>query len=550
MKRRALSLLCLCLCVVLALSGCGSSSSTPTDAEQKATEAAEPTPMPSPIPLVQLDGDVDTASKKPAAKILTDVETDELIVSVVFEGWSKEDMPRLLELLSGKNVSVSFLVSGVNVDDNREILRKIANAGYEIYNDGISIKGMSDAMTEDAYSHQFEKTAELMKGAGLKTPTVGGLNGARMNDILLRGAYQAGLTGIIRGGSYLNHRSFVTEEDAVVFVQNMLRGTVLVVKIGQELNDEEYGDVDDMLDEKPAIDRQPGLDKDTLETKEREKQDIVEATGWLLDALLAEGYSLVTPVELQKMERSILTPKTELTEEFLATVNPLNYTVPVTENPMEIGTMYTTTPEQFTGVVMVGDSVTESLKLNVEWHRKSNPGYMSGISFLTSGKASVERLLKEPMFESQEAPEDPSEKAELLMVEDALQQLHPRRIYLMLRSDNTRAYTESTYMVNYRLLIKRIKEKNPIAQIVVQSVTPYAASHLGSPTNYQIFRFNLMLCSMCKEYGIPFVDTAFALRDSAGALASSYCLDEMTEGRHLNEAGCGVWLDYLMQHVP
>ncbi len=103
--------------------------------------------------------------------------------------------------------------------------------------------------------------------------------------------------------------------------------------------------------------------------------------------------------------------------------------------------------------------------------------------------------------------------------------------------------------MNYRLLIYRIRKQNPEARIIVMSIPPRLEGYTGVG-NEQRFRLNQMLCAMAKMYGLGFVDAAFPLRDTAGALDAGYCLDAVTYGRHLNDAGCETLLSFIEMHIP
>ena len=61
---------------------------------------------------------------------------------------------------------------------------------------------------------------------------------------------------------------------------------------------------------------------------------------------------------------------------------------------------------------------------------------------------------------------------------------------------------------------------------------------------------DLMLCGMCREYDIPFVDIAGAVRDETGQLREDYCLDLSSRGCHLNDAGCAAVVDYIRENYP
>ena len=61
----------------------------------------------------------------------------------------------------------------------------------------------------------------------------------------------------------------------------------------------------------------------------------------------------------------------------------------------------------------------------------------------------------------------------------------------------------------------------------------------------RIFKDNLAICKLCLEYSLSFADVAYPLRDENGDLREDLCSDAGTYAYHLNDAGCGVWIDFL-----
>ena len=127
-----------------------------------------------------------------------------------------------------------------------------------------------------------------------------------------------------------------------------------------------------------------------------------------------------------------------------------------------------------------------------------------------------------------------------------LQTLGARQVYLMLGFDTIKACTQERYLVNLRLLVHLLQEANPQTTFVVQSVPPGLEGRMGTPTDAQLFRYNLMLVKMCAEYGIPFADVASVLRNEKGHLPAEYCIDPQLYGIHLSDEGCERWLNSLM----
>ena len=69
-------------------------------------------------------------------------------------------------------------------------------------------------------------------------------------------------------------------------------------------------------------------------------------------------------------------------------------------------------------------------------------------------------------------------------------------------------------------------------------------------SNENRFALDLMLCGMCREYGLAFSDAASAVRDEYGQLREDYCLDLATRGSRLNDAGCEAVVDFIRENYP
>ena len=85
---------------------------------------------------------------------------------------------------------------------------------------------------------------------------------------------------------------------------------------------------------------------------------------------------------------------------------------------------------------------------------------------------------------------------------------------------------------------------------MLMSVPPVILARNATPSNKQIFTYNLMLAKLCTEHGIPFLDIAYALRNAKGGLREEYCLDPDLYGMHLNDAGCQALISYIQDNIP
>ena len=351
---------------------------------------------------------------------------------------------------------------------------------------------------------------------------------------MLRAVTAAGLTAAVEPTAYLNHKSFRTAEDAETFALGLLRGSILSVKLGQELDAEEYGDPGSKLDERPAIDPKPGV-RWEWSTEEEKYALLPDIVAWLVDALQGMGYSFTDPVSLQGEKRALLQKLRELDAAERRELDPANYELPVTAAPLSAGGTRRAAAGDFSGAVFVGDSVMAGLASYVDWRRQEDPRFLDDARFLTEDQLTVEKLVEG--------------KSELGDLAAQLSDMNAQSVWLCLGYTNQSAYRREAYLAKYRLLIKQIREKNPGIRIVVMSVLPKLGS-AGGISNASRFSLNLMLCGMCREYGLAFSDTASAVRDETGGLREELCLDLPLRGCHLNDAGCAAVLDYIRENYP
>jgi lysophospholipase L1-like esterase len=106
------------------------------------------------------------------------------------------------------------------------------------------------------------------------------------------------------------------------------------------------------------------------------------------------------------------------------------------------------------------------------------------------------------------------------------------------------------YATSYAKLIGAIKAKSPDTVIILQTVYPVGASPEGFSKdgvtlNGYIDTLNEWLLDIAKQNGVYVVDTASALKDADGLLASAY---DTGDGIHLTVAAYDVILQYLRTH--
>lgn len=516
--------------MVLSLIGCSPSPQQPQETRVPATEM--------------------TLDNAPA-ELITGVETDKKVLSLIFEGFSdQESMEKIIQLMNKRRVECVFFLSGVTVAEQPEIVRSIQNAGLTLGNYGMTGQKDMQESTVSKNLHQFERAQDLFSQTCGFTPTLFRCNGTTYTREMLQAAAAAGLSTGVLPNMYLNHRSFSEESDTQVYVQRLVRGSILSVKLGQELDVAEYGQVVSIHEMRPAIDPEPGISDADDDIPHSIYEDLAASLEWLLDALEEEGYSIVSLEQLQK-EAVDLFRERELTEEEQAILSG-QYALPVTHSPLSTTRTRSADPDALEGAVLVGDSIMAGVESYVQWRRQNDDPedtenqYLQGVSFITAPKLTVEGSLMSIRRNSVH----PEYNGEKVTISQAVNALDAKRVYLMLPSVDSRLYSGAMPLDNLRLLIYQIQQENPGVEICVISCPPTRATLVNSRTNTQIFRYNLQMYRLCCQLDIPYLDAASILRDETGMLAKEYCMDLRTYGIHLNDAGCEALLRYLWEHIP
>lgn len=513
--------LILLLSMMLSAAGC----SAPAAVTGTGTQAKTPQWTPSPEPRISAD----------PAEVLSGVETDRKVVSLIFEGFTDSaTMDAISDILKQRSIPSTFFIAGITANENPQVLRDLVAKGFDIGNYGMSGGKHLEQISAYENMRRFEMAQREILAACGKTPELIRCNSTEYTDDVLRAVSAANLKAAIAPTVFLNHKSFRTEEDADTFVLNVLCGSIITVKLGQELDESEYDDPGDKLDERPAIDPSPGI-RWNWSTEDERFALLPDIVMWLVDALKADGFTFTDPVKLQSERRAILSKTRELEPEELELLDPDRYDFPVTEKPLKAGDTRKAAKGDFSGAVFVGDSVMEGLASYVDWLREVERDYLDDAQFLAENQLSVEKLL--------------AGECEIGNLANRLKQMNAKSVWLCLSFSNASAFRREAYLAKYRLLIKEIRNQNPGIKIVVMSIPPKLEGYPGV-SNRNRFELSMRLCAMCQEYGIPYSDIASALRDEKGQLREDYCLDPASRGCHLNDAGCAAAVDYIMENYP
>ena len=531
MRGKTCRALLLVLCAMIPwLSGCQLS------AYQGVEETVRPRAVITPAP---------TLTNAPAT-LYSSVLTEKRVVSIVLEGYTDDkSMRALISLLKSANIPCVFFVSGIDADEHPDVIKEIEDAGFSMGNYGLNAEKNMEDNDIKTNIHQFQRGQDLIyEVTGLK-PALFRCNGTKYTDDVLKAAAYVGLQAGVNPGTYLNHRSFSDRSNATLYVQRLTRGAVISVKLGQELDGDEYDGAEESM-RYLAIDPQPFLSDNMEELLNFTYENVVNVVSWLISALNSEGYIVLSPDALQAEKMTMFDTPAQLSEETLSLLNSDLYDTPNTPEALGAATGAAAGDTAFDGAVFVGDSITAGIGDYVAWRRESQPEYLGTSQFLTTSNLGV--IASEMRITATSV--HPEVDGVKMTIDDAIKALDAKTVYLTPGLSDVRSYTKEKLIENLKLMIYQIRRQNPDTKVILQSIPPGIADRYTEPANDKIFRYNLAVAKFCLQYDIPFVDVAYALRNETGDLMNSLCIDPDTYGIHLNDAGCEKWIDYIRTHVP
>ncbi len=524
--------ICLMLCAIIALAaGCA-----PKTGAENPVSTFLPRYTVSPAP----------ALTNEPADVYGSVLTNKRVVSIILEGYSDDASMRLLiEALKAFQVPAVFFISGIAADEHPQVVREISDSGFIIGNYGLNAPKKMHEKNVQTNLEQFTRGQEQLQKVTGKTPTMFRSNGSEYTRELLQTAALAGLEAGVLPSVYLNHRSFSKQDTALSYVQRLTPGSIISIKLGQELDASEYERAFESMDNL-AIDPPPHLSDDMEELLLVRYINVSQVFSWLLESLKEEGYSVVLPKALQAERITMFDSPAALDELTLAALDETAYALPVTGAPLGVPEGPLQSASQLSGVVLVGDSILQGVESYVAWRRQSDPGFLGDTKFLTTTSFGIRSAL----MRVTDLSEHPKVDEEKMTIADALKKLQAKTVILMPGLSDIRQYSANSLIDSIKLMIYQIREKNPGIRIFLQSVPPGTSMKAGKPDNLKIFQYNLAVYKFCLSFGIPFIDGASALRDGDGNLPLSLCIDQNTYGYHLNDEGCRIMLDFILRHWP
>ena len=135
---------------------------------------------------------------------------------------------------------------------------------------------------------------------------------------------------------------------------------------------------------------------------------------------------------------------------------------------------------------------------------------------------------------------------------EALAAYQPRSVYILLGTNVlTRDGDYASFLNYYSLMLDRIRQLLPEADIYVQSITPVRPEVSAEPNHSGMYaerfiRVNNDLAALAVEKGCFFLDLWEVLADENGDLRAEYA---QPDGYHLLPEGYAAWVEYLRTHT-
>ena len=199
----------------------------------------------------------------------------------------------------------------------------------------------------------------------------------------------------------------------------------------------------------------------------------------------------------------------------------------------------------FNDAVFIGDSISYGFELYVTEKRANGETVLGEAKFLTSGSLSYGNSLWDVSDESVH----PTYNGVKMKLEDAIAQIKPGKIYILLGTNDVALYGVEQTIANADTEISRMLEASPGAEIFIMSTTPkYSPAESdvdGDLNNADIDALNVAMRNFAVEKVYNFMNIAPLFKDETGGLAADYCSDTEGMGIHFTSAAYDIWLNFL-----
>lgn len=213
------------------------------------------------------------------SEVITNIDTQSNIVSLSFEGIKNKDtMEKVVDLLDKYNIKATFFIPGIKAAEDSSIVKMIKEGGHDIGNGTLSGNNNMENLSKEDLILDFSTTNKILKSITDKEVELLKCNSTMNNENVLASAFASGNKYVVSTDHYLSYQSFKNYEQAYGYIKNLSNGTIVSIKLDGVLNDFEYNK--EIVEEKPAIDKQAGIKED-----KEDERTITEIVEWVLKAI-------------------------------------------------------------------------------------------------------------------------------------------------------------------------------------------------------------------------------------------------------------------------
>jgi len=226
------------------------------------------------------------------ASIIKKIDTSERIAALTLDGMlSEEQMEEIMEILQANEIEATFFTEGILAAEEDAVLTTILKNGFGIGNYTLYGNKYMEIQTQEEQVEDFVKSKNIIDTLTNQDIKILKCNVTDYTKELRNAAKCSGFEQIVESSVMLSSKSFSSRDAAVSYVQKIKSGSIISVKLSEELSEEEY-----QVDDTPAKDLKPSLDEE--EEEEIEEVDIIQMITFLAEALRESGIKMVLVEEL------------------------------------------------------------------------------------------------------------------------------------------------------------------------------------------------------------------------------------------------------------
>ncbi len=433
-------------------------------------------------------------------------------VSLVFAGLTTPtEMIKILDILDEYGVKAVFACDGVSASEIPNTVNEIRKRGDIIADYGMNRESHWEELDDEAVIDIVARTQAVLKRITGDYPDYVLGNATKVNENILHLTACAGIDNYISPTRFINSSSFVDFSEALGFVERTTGGSIICIKIDDNLDETEYEPFE--VDETPADDKQASVEAD----EERVKLSILETTELLLEALDTTETAVVPIDELYKE------PDPRIDKMFEDKESASDHEIPASavQSPGFLG-----------DALFIGDSLTLALSYYpvVDEHAQFC-AYKSitPTQFVNNIKVT-------------------DAKGKEIAVWDEVCKKDPSRIYVLLGTNALASGSNKSFLLYYEKFIDMLKEQYPDIPIYIEGLPPVTKSVSNTRitlNNGRIRKINVEIARMAEDKGCYYIDLYTALANSEKALPEDIAQED---GIHMNQKGCEMWIEYLLNH--